>query len=90
MRIDYKNHKLIDPEKIDQKEIEFAVRETNLDIDSALLDAEKQLNAAKEELEIIESTYPLDLQRGYDLTEDVRMLSKMYTYLNNLKEKFGF
>ena len=53
MRINYKEKKILEEKEMDQKEVEYAVKETSLDLDSAILSAERELTSKKGKLETL-------------------------------------
>ena len=89
MRIDYKNKKLIDPETIDQKEIDFAVEETSLNLQQDIVATKRALESAKMRLEVTKSTYPLDVDAYIEAKQDVEACNAGLNDLLELKEELG-
>ena len=90
MRIDYKNKKLIDQEVIDQKEIDFAVEETSLNLQQDIVATKRELEKAKMRLEVVKSTYPLDVDAYIEAKNDVLSCETGLTDLEQLKKELGF
>ena len=90
MRIDYKNKKLIDQEVIDQKEIDFAVEETSLNLQQDIVATKRELEKAKMRLEIAKSTYPLDVDAHIEAKNDVYSCETGLADLEQLKKELGF
>ena len=90
MRINYAKQQLIDQETMNQSEIEFAVRKTKLNFQSQKLATEEYLVKIKQELEVVKTTYPLDLQKVCDLTDEVANNEKLLKTLENLAKEFNF
>ena len=89
MRINYKTKTLIDPETIDQKEIEFAVEETSLNLQQDIVATKRALESANMRLETIKSTYPLDVEAYIAAKEDVEACNTGLNDLLELKEELG-
>ena len=89
MRINYKTRELIDPETIDQKEIEFAVEETSLNLQQDIVATKRELESAKMRLEVVKSTYPLDVDAYIGAKQDVESCKAGLEDLEELKEELG-
>ena len=89
MRINYKEKKILEEKEMDQKEVEYAVRETSLDLDSAILSTERELTSKKGKLETLKSTYPLDIQSCCDMTQSIKTLTDGLKMLKSLKAELG-
>ena len=59
MKIDYKNKKLMSSEEMTQKEVEFKVEETKLQLQADILATKQSIAKIEGELELIKHTYPL-------------------------------
>ena len=89
MRINYKTKQLIDPETIDQKEIDFAVEETSLNLQQDIVATKRELESAKMRLEVAKSTYPLDVDAYIEAKQDVESCEAGLKDLEELKEELG-
>ena len=89
MRINYKERKLIDPEKIDQKEIDFAVEETSVSLQQDIVATKRELEKAKKTLDTVKSSYPLNFDKYIEAKEDVMSYENGLKYLQELKEELG-
>ena len=89
MRINYKEKKLLEEKEVNLEEVEFAVKETSLDLDSAILSTEKELTSKKGKLETLKSTYPLDIQSCCVFSQGIETLNKGLKILKALKEELG-
>ena len=90
MRINYKTKQLIDQETIDQKEIDFAVEETSLNLQQDIVATKRELEKAKMRLEIVKSTYPLDVDAYIEAKNDVLSCETGLKDLEELKKELGF
>jgi len=89
MRINYKEKKSLEEKEVNLEEVEFAVKETSLDLDSAILSTEKELTSKKWKLETLKSTYPLDIQSCCDMTQSIKTLTEGLKTLKSLKAELG-
>ena len=74
MRINYKTKELLDETKMQQKEVEYAIRKTKLQLDADILTTEEELDTKRMELEILKTTYPLDTQAFINMKSEIECL----------------
>ena len=90
MKVNFKERKLVSSEELDQKEVQYAVDEAKLQLQSDILATEKSLAAKKAEYEDAKQTVPLDSTKIVNLQIEVESLEDGLKRLNNLKKEFAF
>ena len=90
MKVNFKERKLVSSEELDQKEVQYAVDEAKLQLQSDILATEKSLAVKKAEYEDAKQTVPLDSTKIVNLQIEVESLEDGLKRLNNLKKEFAF
>lgn len=90
MKLNFKERKLVSNEELDQKEIQYAVEEAKLQLQSDILATEKSLASKKAELDDAKCTVPLNSINIINLQIEVESLEDGLKRLNALKKEFGF
>ena len=66
MLIDYKNKKLISPDEMDNKQVEFNVRQAKLQLQADILKTEQLISEGEAKLKLAKQTYPFNSERIID------------------------
>ena len=90
MKLNFKERKLVSNEELDQKEVQYAVDEAKLQLQSDILATEKSLAFKKAELEDAKCTVPLNSINIVNLQIEVESLEDGLKRLNALKKEFNF
>ena len=90
MKVDYKNKKLISQEEIQESQLEYAIEETKLELQSSVLATRKSLEEAKNTLASLKQEYPLDIEAIAEAKATVEEYSDGLRLLQELQEEFGF
>ena len=90
MRIDFKNKKLLSQEEASEKDVQFYVEESKLQLQADLLSTRRSLESKKAALEEAKTTYPLDCTNIVELMDEVEGLKKGIKNLEALQKEFGF
>lgn len=90
MKINFKERKLVSSEELDQKEVQYAVDEAKLQLQSDILATEKSLASKKAELDDAKCSVPLNSSNIVNLQIEVESLEDGLKRLNALKKEFGF
>ena len=90
MKINFKERKLVSSEELDQKEVQYAVEEAKLQLQSDILATEKLLAVKKAELEDAKCTVPLNSNNIVNLQIEVESLADGLKRLKALQKEFGF
>lgn len=87
MRINYKKRELLTKES--EQNVELLVQTSALQLQSDILATKQEVTKAKVELEILKSTYPLDVKRIIDTTVVLENYEKGLEKLKELEEELG-
>lgn len=90
MKINYKEKKLISQEEMEQSQLDFAVEETKLELQSSVLATKRSLEEAKNNLASLKQEYPLNIEAIADAKATVEEYSDGLKLLQELQEEFGF
>ena len=90
MKINYKKKELLSQEETSMKEVEFAVEDAKLQLQSDILATKKSLENSKAALQDAKNTYPLDTARISNLISEVEGFEKGIKVLEDLQKEFGF
>lgn len=71
------------------REVVSSVKKTSLQLQSSLLATEESLETKKENLNVVKTTYPLDIQAIIDLQIEIESLEDGIKRMNILKEELG-
>ena len=89
MKVDYKNKKVLSESEVSDKELEYIIEESRLQLDASLLETKRLLTGASKELAEAKCEYPIDPQEIVDLTSKVDSYAKGLEILENLKKELG-
>ena len=90
MKIDYKNKKLLTPDETVEKEVQFMVEETKLQLQSDILATKRDLEKAKANLASLKNDYPLNPQAIIEVQLNVESLEDGLKRLDILSNELGF
>ena len=90
MKIDYKNKKLLTPDETVEKEVQFMVEETKLQLQSDILATKRDLEKAKANLASLKNDYPLNPQAIIEVQLNVESLEDGLKRLDTLSNELGF
>lgn len=90
MRINYKEKKILNQEEISNKDVEYAVEETKLKLQSDILATKRDLQISENTLQELKTTYPFQVDKYFEELENNLSIKKGLDELNKLKEEFGF
>ena len=89
LKINYKKRELLSQEETSTQEVEFAVEDAKLQLQSDILATKKSLEIKKSELQDAKNTYPLNTEVIIDLVMEVEGLKKGIKMLTKLQEELG-
>ena len=90
MRLNFKSQKPLTQEEASQKDIQFAVENTKLQLSSDILATKKSLAEKKEEIEVVKTTYPFDTARYINLSVEIEGLEDGLKRIETIQKEFGF
>ena len=90
MRINYKEKKILNQEEISNKDVEYAVEETKLKLQSDILATKRDLQISENRLQELKTTYPFQVDKYFEELENNISIKKGLEELNKLKDEFGF
>ena len=90
MKINYKEKKILNQEEISNKDVEYAVEETKLKLQSNILATKRDLQISENTLQELKTTYPFQVDKYFEELENNLSIKKGLDELNKLKEEFGF
>lgn len=90
MKVNFKEKSLMSEEALSQQEVEYAVSEAKLQLESDILATEKCLVSKKADLADAKCTAPLDTKKIIDLQIEVEAYEDGLKRLKNLKNEYGF
>ena len=88
-RINYKNKQLLDQNQENTK-VEFMVEKTSLDLQQDVIATKARLEEVKESIKDVITSYPLDVAKYMELTDEKTSLESGLVQLNNLQKELGF
>lgn len=90
MRIDYKNQKLLNEEEVSQQDVQFAVEQTKLELQSNLLATKRCIAEKENQLSEIKTTFPLDCEKYAQIRSELTSYRNGLRYLEELQKDLGF
>ncbi len=90
MKLNYKEKKLLSEEEKSQKDIEFAVDSTKLQLYADILTTKHGISEVENELREIKTTYPFDTEKYIEKVSELDGLKDGLNKLEELKKEFGF
>ena len=89
MKINYKEKKLLSEQEVNEKEVEFAVEDAKLQLQSDILATKRLLEKKKIELADAKTCYPLDVEFIIELSNQVEDCEAGILELEKLQEELG-
>lgn len=89
MRINYKTKQLLDSSTETEKEVQFAVEDTSLQLQSDVLATKRDLESAKILLEKYKTEYPLNVEQVIEQQLTVESLEDGLKRLQKLQTELG-
>ena len=90
MRIDFKNQKPLSEEEASQKDVQFAVEQTKLELQSSILATSQSIANSEAQLAEIKTTYPLDIDNYVKVNNELIGYKEGLKMLENLQKELGF
>lgn len=90
VRINYKEKTLLNPVADLQKEVNFLVEDTNLQLQVKVLSARKELQKTKVYLETIKTIYPFKLNEYFEVVDNIESLERDINRTKEIMKEFGF
>ena len=90
MKINYKEKKLLNPMETPEKEIKFAIKETDLQLQSDILATEQAISNSDKRLSDLKTNYPFSIQEYLKELEENQSLKNGLAEMKKLQIEFGF
>lgn len=90
VRINYKEKTLLNPVTDLQKEVNFFVEDTDLQLQMKMLSAKKELQKIKVYLETVKTTYPFKLIEYLEVVDNIESLERDINRTKKVMKEFGF
>ena len=90
MKINYKEKKLLENSEATETELQFAIQDTNLQLQSDILATQKELAKSDKNLEDLKSSYPFPTEKYIQEKENNQSLKHGLETLKALQKEFGF
>lgn len=90
MKINYKEKRILDATKMSESELQFAIQETNLQLQSDILATKRELAKSDRVLEDLKSSYPFSTAEYIKEKENNQCLKQGLEALKALQKEFGF
>lgn len=87
MRIDFKNQKPLSEEEVSQKDVQFAVGQTKLELQSSILATNQSIANSEAKLAEIKNTYPLDIDNYVKGNNELTGYKECLKILENLQKE---
>lgn len=87
MRINYKTKSLLEASEVNKKDVEFACRQAKLSLEADLLATEKSLASEEVELEVLKTTFPLEVEKIVEKQSKIENLKKGISATKKLKKE---
>ena len=90
MRLNYKTKVLLSAEETSQKDINYAVERTKLELSADILATRQKIAELQSDIEKVKTTYPLDTKAYIELTDELEQYNKGLDKVLTLQKELGF